>query len=211
MPERGGVALPLPNETAEYYARRLQDVIEQHGNKPIIWNEWESGKDGDSARRLRRLEMTADIGSIKGAYTDSSPRMQWVEMDEVEKALREERLVGSGTLIALNQRLTQVWVMLPNRFHDGAKLRVLMGDCDGYRLLTVCGDGSTKVETWRGCVPECEKLRYDQYVLSALCEAYEDGGRQIPAWMKLLFEHIERSLSDVSADAVNRFVKSVMN
>jgi hypothetical protein len=48
-------------------------------------------------------------------------------------------------------------------------------------------------------------------VLSALCEAYEDGGRQIPAWMKLLFEHIERSLSDVSADAVNRFVKSVMN
>jgi hypothetical protein len=101
--------------------------------------------------------------------------------------------------------------MLPNRFmRDGAKLRVLMSDCDGHRLLTICGDGSTKVDDWHGCVPQCEKLRYDPYVLEALADAYEDGGRLIPAWLKLLFEHIEANHADVSADAVNRFVKSVM-
>jgi hypothetical protein len=209
---RDGFALPLPGIEAERYEERLQTSIELMGDKTLVLHEWQAGKQGDAARRLQQMGMVKDIGSVRGVFTDSSPRKSsdWVELNVIEKAQYEGRVLGSGTITLPNKRDVKVFVFASNKYQDKAKLRVLVAAPNQQWLLTVYDNDTLQTEAYKGELPPCEDTHYNQDALLRVCDAYEDGGR-VPSWLKAIFDYLDKRVESVSLRTVNSFISNVLS
>lgn len=185
------VNLVFPSEAIETYLARLEWLLENGDfSHDAMMKKLPFG---GTARRMRKLDMVTDIGSVFGVYGRFSKRVSWEEMKLVERAYHEKRITGYG-ILKMQAIDIQVIVIMRDRLNDGIGQHLVLSN-EQYQVLVTVGIKGEVVaveshdEDYTKYLTENDEL--NQFILDHQCDNWNDGLRVYP-WLAVMFEIIEQ-------------------